>query len=542
LASFLPSDLPKVDAQGLSTRNFWVFGTEIPLQDLVDIGRGDAVHLRVMFSGSFFPYAKASRTEIHLEALLAEHALPLSRAAHWLGPRQWFYGDTHYHSAYTNDVKEFGGAVPEARKAALAIGLDWLVITDHSCDLDEKDAGYGGSTRWERLKAELTLPSVSDDKFRCILGEEITLVGRGEKYVHMLAIGAINEMIEGAFLPDNGAGFQAVLARETLEKLIKWARGYPPDIPSRLFGRIRSLEDVLSMLSQDVLTFAAHPFDVAQVPPAKWDEEDLANLRLTGYEFWNGRSRASASMTHDPFSRAAWTNQDRLQKEDRSRIKTVRRRAKEYWDPQLQHGVDEWLDTEALPSRRPVFVAGSDAHCDFNYHVGWAWDYRSFEVNDNALGRVRTIIHLPDHEADGVPETETILTALRQGSCLVTDGPVIESSLEHNGQVARMGEVLTISGDGNPEMKIQAHTTPEIGKVQQVEILTYFKGQRKKKPRRTVVKLGQAKTIRLDGLQGYCRVFGQCLGASGEGFCCFTNPIWVRIADGRKRRMRIAFG
>jgi hypothetical protein len=541
LASILPSSVPDVDDQGMSTRSFWVHGTQIPLAALQEIDPGDTAHLRAVFSGSFPPHEKAEEVEIHLEVLLGEQALPLSRAAGGAGARHWFYGDTHYHSAYTNDVKEFGGAIAEARRAGRAIGLDWLVITDHSCDLDEVDPGHGHDTRWDRLKAELSEPGISDGRFRFILGEEISLYGQDEEPVHMLAIGALDQMVEGGFLPNDGGGFKAELAKKALTRILQASVGYPSGIPERLFGQIHSLDDVLDMLPENTLTFAAHPYDVAQIPPAKWSEAALAHPKLTGHEFWNGRWRSSAGLTFHPFSRAAWANQDKAAKKDRARIRELKRQAKEGWDPHLQAGVEEWLAGEELPARRPVFIAGSDAHCDFNYHVGMAWDYRKLDTNDNALGRVRTIAYVPDHGADTVPEVDTILAALKKGACVVTDGPIIEFWVEQNDTLATMGEVLEVSGLGPVELKIVPHTTPEFGQVEQVEIVTYFAGQRKKDPRRTTLEAGTSTEVRLDGLQGYVRVECQTTGARDEGFCCFSNPIWVKATDGKKRRMLLSF-
>ena len=541
LRTFLPKDLPEVDAQGDSKQGFWVHETRIPLEELQNVHRGDVAHFRAVFSGSFPPYDKTTQTEIHLEVLLASEALPLGRAACVSGPRHWFYGDTHYHSAYTNDIKEFGGVVPEAREAARSVGLDWLVITDHSCDLDEVDAGFGGKTRWERLKEDLTSSQVSDDSFRCILGEEITLVGAGERYVHMLALGSMDDMVEGAFLREQSEVFEARLFKEAVQKVVDSATGYPADVPQRLFGQLHSFRDVLALLNEDTLLFAAHPYHVAQVPPAKWAEEDLANLRLTGHEFWNGRTRGSASLTTDPFSRSGWTNGMKRQKRDRARIAELRRWAERQWDPHLQAGVDEWSVDGDLPSRRPVFIGGSDAHGDFNYHVGCAWDYRRFQVDDNALGRVRTVIHLPDHAGEAVPAIDDILAALRKGACVVTDGPLLECSLAHNGGVAQMGEALLVSGGGDVEIKIIAHTTAEFGPVGEVEVVTYFMGQRKKSAKKTTVAVGQTETLNMDGLQGYCRVQAQSTGPDGERFCCFSNPIWVRAKDGEKRCLGVSF-
>jgi hypothetical protein len=88
LASLLPADVPDVDEQGFSRRDFWVHGTALPRREFHGVGPGSRVHLRVLFVGSFPPHRKSEQTEIHLETLLAEHPLPKSRAAREPGPPQ----------------------------------------------------------------------------------------------------------------------------------------------------------------------------------------------------------------------------------------------------------------------------------------------------------------------------------------------------------------------------------------------------------------------------------------------------------------------
>jgi hypothetical protein len=542
LAAYLPADLPGVDFQGFFERSFWSHSVKIPLEELQAFPPGGYAHLRVNFMGSFPPYNDNTTIERHLEILRAEHALPLSRAAQPNGTRKWFYGDTHYHSGYTNDVKEYGGTIPEAREAGQSVGLDWLVITDHSVDLDEVDPGYSGKTRWQRLREELASPDISNDQFRFILGEEITLFGKDDRIVHMLAMGHMVDMIAGAFLPDNGGGFQADLYRETIKKIVKAGDGYHPDTPKQLFGQLHNFESVLGMLPEGTLTFAAHPYHVAQIPPAEWAEQDLSHLDLTGHEFWNTRIRKKARMTDNPFIRSGWTKKQKLEQRDRGRIKKLRSKVSNKWDPHLQRGVDEWSANQARPARRPVFIAGSDAHGDFNYHTGMAWDYSRLDmVDDNALGKVRTVVYLPDHQGSEVPGTDDILAALKKGACVVSDGPILGFTIQSNAQQANLGEVLSVSVNDPLEMQIEAHTTPEFGPVVEVEVATYFKGQRKRSPYITRVAAGETETIKLNGSQGYCRVQAQTISESGESFCCFSNPIWIRILDGKRGQISVTF-
>jgi hypothetical protein len=204
--------------------------------------------------------------------------------------------------------------------------------------------------------------------------------------------------------------------------------------------------------------------------------------------------------------------------------------------------VEEWSSNSAHPIRRPVFIAGSDAHGDFNYHTGMAWDYSRLDlVDDNALGRVRTIIYIPGHQGDLVPSTETILAALKKGACIVTDGPILEFSIQSGGQRATMGEVMNVCPDDDVEMVIEAHTTPEFGPVAEVEVVNYFKGQRKKSPYVSVINAGKTETVKMNGNQGYCRVQAQTVGQSGESYCCFTNPIWIRVLEGSSKFLSVSF-
>jgi hypothetical protein len=227
---------------------------------------------------------------------------------------------------------------------------------------------------------------------------------------------------------------------------------------------------------------------------------------------------------------------------DEKRITKLLQLVSGKWEPHLMRGVSEWTSSSPLPPRRPVFVGGSDAHGDFNYHSGMAWDYSKVDmVDDNALGRVRTAIFLPEHPSASVPGVNEILSALKKGSCVVTDGPILEFHLQHKGQVAYMGDVLLISGEGEPEMKITSHSSPEFGPVKLVEIATYFKGQKPKNSSLLTLEQGKQATIQLAGTQGYCRLQAQTVGMDGERFCCFTNPIWIRVTDGKTKALQVSF-
>ncbi len=525
-----PDDLPGMDAQGNAQRGFWYHSIQISLKDLQQAQWGTKIRLRVSFLGSAAPYEKVSTVDRHLEIFLAQHPLPQSRAANPGKIRTWFYGDTHYHSAYTNDLKEYGAPLPETRKAATEIGLDWMVVTDHSCDLDEVDPGAGGHTRWEREKSEISSPGLSDNSFRFVQGEELTLLGKENLPLHMLAIGGLQELIPGAFLPDESEEWVTQLCIQAVKNILRLGNGYPSNLVESLFGKIYSLEEVIARCPQGTLLFAAHPHSVAQIPPAKWTVEDLENPALTGHEFWNGRTRRSATWTDEPFARSGWTDPSKLSRQDQRRIQDLKKYA-QLWDAHLQKGVDEWDLTKPLPGRRPVFIGGSDAHGDFNYHAGMAWDYTSgTSLDDNALGKVRTVLYLPEHKTEAIPEVDEILAALKKGSCVVSDGPLLEYTLSQGTSVARMGETLIYIGKQPLTLNISSHTSPEFGPVTGVDVVIYTRSKGAGKRVVIKVKPEQPVELKIAGEAGYLRLETQTTGAGNEQFCCFTNPIWFKEA------------
>jgi hypothetical protein len=539
-----PAQLPGVGGDGSIEQGYWTFRTRIPLADLpgVDVARRDqAVDLRLVLAGRFPPYDTPQPETVYrsLQVLVAKHALPLGRAAANGGGREWFYGDTHYHSAYTNDVWEFGNPVGDARSAGQAIGLDWLAITDHSCDLDDRDDGPGSPTRWERLKEELrTLPAATPP-FQVILGEEVTLSNARKGYVHMLALGALDALIQGGFWSEDDEVVTTIAAE--VNELLSLSGGYPPDVVARLFGRVQSLDQVLRLLPKGALAFAAHPYDIAQPPPfkSKWVEKELADQRLAGHEFWNGRARRQTGLTDNPFEDLGWKDPSRLRSRDEARLRKLRRRVEKNWEGALQRAAKAWPDGAKRPGPWPVFIAGSDAHGSFNYSVGVGWDYTMYGLmSDNALGRVRTLVRLPDHGAAGFPGQAELLAALRQGCCLVTDGPVLDLTLGHDGTTAHMGGVLPVDGAGEVTVKIVAHTTPEFGPVPQVELFTCWAGRVTKQ---ALPADGKSRTVALGSgdERGYCRAQAWTRGRDGERFCCFTNPIWIKGAGGGAKTLRV---
>ena len=224
-----------------------------------------------------------------------------------------------------------------------------------------------------------------------------------------------------------------------------------------LFGPVYRLEEVLtgvdqagqavpemqgrSIQRQGALAFAAHPASFAQSPGGTWEFYDLMQP-IHGMEAWNGRVGRLAADEEAPFDQ--W-------KKAKDWEEIASHKAIEIWDQMLRQKV-------GLENPRFVLIAGSDAHGSFNYSEGWWVDWDGLRADDNCLGKVRTLLYLPQRDPDGArtaPSAAEVMHAIRSGSCVITDGPVVNFSLVYNDQQAFLGDILTMEGEGALELKVQ---------------------------------------------------------------------------------------
>ncbi|HSJ59351.1 MAG TPA: hypothetical protein VLC95_19355 [Anaerolineae bacterium] len=504
----------------------------LPLPAFKTAERGRRLLLTVVFRGRCGPAGLGVPVDAvrPLAIELAAEPLPMR------GSPQWYYGDTHYHSSYTNDVKEFGNPIADTRAAAVAIGLDWLVVTDHSVDLAENNPYWEplhAATPWDDLGHELQ--HLSDDRLRLLRGEEVTVLGipgKGDNTLHMLVLGpTLDKLIPGAFARKN-----------LLSAVVKALPGCAVDLFKHLFGPIYQLEAVLtgvnrkgnvepklvgrSVQAQGALAFAAHPAAIAQAPGGVWEFHDLAQP-IHGMEAWNGTMRFQTGKEENPFEQ--WQPAEPWHE-------GASAEGIEVWDRMLRYKA-------AQADPRFVLLAGSDAHGSFNWSEGWWVDWNGFRADDNALGKARTLLYLPHRNPAGprrAPTESEIATALRSASCVVTDGPVLNFTVTCGGERAELGQILPADGSSGVEVDVQAASSDEFGPVEWLDVRYYFAGMSDTACARIRWAPGTTKVLAqgLPAGPGYIRL-ATATDRGGTTYRCFTNPIWLRFAEPTPRSLSV---
>jgi hypothetical protein len=187
----------------------------------------------------------------------------------------WYWGDLHVHSNYTDDQVEFGAPIEAAVAAAKSIGLDFIAITDHSYDLDDDPenclVNRPDIPKWNSFQLEVKRLQSEQKNFVIIPGEEVSAGNHRHKNVHCQILN------DPQFHPGNG---------DSAERLFRHR-------PTMM------LNELLERKASSALSIAAHP---REVPPfsqrlilgrGSWDEKDCLNTALDALQILNNGSEKS---------------------------------------------------------------------------------------------------------------------------------------------------------------------------------------------------------------------------------------------------------
>jgi len=315
----------------------------------------------------------------------------------------WYWGDLHNHGWKTDNEYEYAEPTGAKALAAAAMGLSFVTITDHASDLT--------TSKWNDLGNECAL--YSTPTFRLIRAEEMHANQGGLLNVrHMLGY-ELTTHVEG----DEDGTY-------TINEIL----GGPQ--PSN------------NLTAQGGFSYAAHPTDDSIYWSYSEMESALNYDTFIGLEFHNERNGyySEDDWTDDDDEYHPWGGDDSI--DPYNHDWTIQ---ENNWDDFLLQGLSDWdhLMSDRLDPVRKIFMSGgSDAHGGWNYsaYMTMALDYVS---KSSAMGKVRTAVYCPGGLSDGA-----ILTGLREGRTIVTDGPAMVFGIDVDGDGDIYGLTDAIIGDG----------------------------------------------------------------------------------------------
>jgi hypothetical protein len=248
-------------------------------------------------------------------------------------------------------------------------------------------------------------------------------------------------------------------------------------------------------------------------------------------EAWNTRIRRISDDERNPFDH--WKDFDGWKEKNKPGIKK--------WVKILKKKVDEG-------KQGCVLLAGSDAHGSFNYSTAlFPPDKDLRSANDNCLGRVRTLLYLPERNSNRVrraPHKNEIVKAIRTGSCVVTDGPVVDFTMNlDDSKPVTLGQTLTVRGGDKLNVKVRQCSTDEFGQVKSVRIFYYFENMEEEDSKPLDFQVNGTAEVVNDNKpvsgSGYVRLTAKTKNGQKDTFRCLTNPIWVKSTDNVERHITI---
>jgi hypothetical protein len=455
----------------------------------------------------------------------------------------WYRGDIHYHSTFTDNPAERGNPLGVSKQVALDAGLNWVVLTDHSTDLGED----------EFAKELKEAKGYSDGRFMFIRGEEVTVASASPSNfttLHLLALPS----------PDNpDKGFPDAAAKPG--SVILTGDGSPG-------SAAMPLKDALARVAAaGGVAYAAHPFDPISpiLRGGSWDValDFLASggqglqAGLVGLESWNRAATHTANEARDPFCLHQDADPSACFRPDKDANQYTRleKGIEMGWRPLLIDGLKPSEKSGDSPRFKVFMAAGSDAHGDFDFEATLdALDFLSKPMRgvsgyaeDNAFGKLSTVVYCP---AGMGPRGENILQALRDGRSVLSNGPLLVAGFDVNGngsigdpEDVTIGQQYASAAKEFLPLQVEWASSDEFGPLQSLRLII---GSKTGESDPIEVQIPPRKALASDGLYpidlishlgklgpewGYVRLAARTVSSAGEEFRCYTNPIWIRLGE-----------
>ncbi len=190
-----------------------------------------------------------------------------------------------------------------------------------------------------------------------------------------------------------------------------------------------------------------------------------------------------------------------------------------YADSNFHKGLAKWQQS-LLQGHKGSILAGSDAHGDFNRTRGVATPFVRLTESSTCFGRPRTCVFV-----EGQPERDGILKSLKQGCCVLTDGPLAVMTAVTDESTVHIGETLK---SRHCQLHVRARSTTEFGPLEEMKLYHGICGQHETEHSFEVHDAYEFEVRYPIDIQasGYLRLEVSSRKA-GKIHRCLTNPIWL---------------
>jgi hypothetical protein len=403
-------------------------------------------------------------------------------------PKQanWYRGDTHVHSIYTQNDAETGLPLCATKKAAQLMGMDWLTTTDHTSDIDN----YGQSIayNWNRILQDIKQKNVEDNSMLYIPGQEVAVENSAGKLVHMLAYPGYLNPQNFPFLGDGDGDVSGTnVTVNNVVTALKSFKGFSyaahpfatedklPKVP--VGGGIWNLGDATFANNGSSYTKTGGNIIANDLS----ESSDIISTELNKYlkdaikggQIWNVRnSLETGDDDRDPWDVKNSSSNEFSKKDTNEYNHHIKkfRQGQEIVNHINKKGLYWKNQNRFLQNWKFYISAGSDAHGSFNFSN--TDDFAGAgTISDNTLGKLTTVTYCPNGMGDN---GENVLEAMYKGRTSLSDGPLLTIGVSTDGN--NQDNELLMGDDGvvnsllpqDYHLNLNYTTTKEFGKVKQL--------------------------------------------------------------------------
>lgn len=456
------------------TEKYWYFTFTIPPSNLV--GMNNIVDILVTIE---YANLTISDDRIGLRIFRTDEDIPTLP--------DYYRGDTHLHSMYTQSSAEIGLPMCAMKEAAILIGQDWITTTDHTSDFDN----YGASiqTNWQRIHDESASLNIEDSSMVYITGLEVALNNSKTKLVHMLAYPNPMQPQTMPYLGDgNGDLISTSATIDNVLDSINTFNGFAyMSHPFATGDKLPSLpvNGGIWNLGEEgfPINAATFPIDGGLIicNDTSFASDVLSPTSgilikegLKGGQLWNARYNLIASGDElDPWDVQGNTTPF-AQMDTTSEGYHFKRfsQGQEVVNHINKLGLQMKNADANITNWKLYYAAGTDSHGSLNNSN--TDDFAAVGViTNNAVGKLSTVAYCPNGMGSN---GENVLVALRDGNTTISDGPLVTIGISKDGPNST-NEVLmgedAILGSLSPEsifLNLNYATTPEFGDVTEINL------------------------------------------------------------------------
>lgn len=382
--------------------------------------------------------------------------------------QNWYRGDTHFHSYFTQNDAESGLPLKSSKVNAKHTGLDWTTTSDHSCDFD--NYGISMQDNWNRLGNEVLSLNAADSSFIFMRGMEASIINSQGKTVHCLVYPNPDAPFSTPYIYDGGGDLTATtvnidMLQDSLDKYHGFCYAAHPfsegdKLSVSVNGDVWNISDSLSPQNGNPALTMGNVIWNNLAAPSDVYSSNLSMVykkNIMGMQNWN----LWYTLTCTDTDRDPWNTENNSEPfgfyevPATNNLQTMYRFTQnmEAYGFLLRRGLRIKNSYPSVEHWKLFLLAGSDAHGSFNFSgTDYVYGGVSGQMENNHPGALNTLVYCPNKMGTN---GQHVLQALKDGHTTLSSGPILTMTISSSLGTTLPGDDVNVEDLNENDVIIQ---------------------------------------------------------------------------------------